>query len=128
MDIIEPQHKLLVIKTTPRVLSGRKTLYHSVRWAWRINPARAAKADYILGCVGDTCRGVFTVDRWLQATPRNFPHFADPANRPDFPHHRPDRYGFDGQEAGYDVQQIYVGKQLPLMQQGGQNPIRYIGC
>ena len=128
METLIPQHKLLVTKTQPHVLKGRKTLYHSVRWAWRINADRARKADYVLGCVGDVCKGVFVVDRWMHATPRNFPHFSDPNSRPDFPHHCPDRYGFDGHEAYYEVQQIYVGKLLPEKQQGGQNPIRYIGC
>ena len=46
METLEPQHKLLVIKTQPHILKGRKTLYHSVRWAWRINADRSSKADY----------------------------------------------------------------------------------
>jgi hypothetical protein len=59
-----PHHKLLVIKTQPDIRKGRKTLYHAVRWAWRIDPARARKAEYILGCVKDECHGVFIADEW----------------------------------------------------------------
>ena len=128
MEALEPQHKRLVIKMQPHILKGRKTIYHSVRWAWRINADRASKADFVLGCVNDICEGVFVADKWMHAAPRNFPHFSDPDNRPDFPHHRPDRFGFDGHEADYDIQKLYVGKLLPDSQRGGQTRVRYINC
>ncbi len=128
MDTLIPQHKLLIIKTQPRVLKGRGSLYYSVSWAWRIDPKRAATADYVLGCVDDVCRGVFVANAWLPATEANFPHFADPGHRPDFPHHRPERHGFIGQEAPDSICGIYENKFLPERQQGGQNAIRYINC
>lgn len=128
METLIPQHRLLVIKTRPDIRRGRKTLYHAVRWAWRIDPQRAANAEYVLGCVNNICHGVFIADEWKSATAANFPHFTDPTNRPDAPHHRPERHGFDGREAAYNIQMLYADKKLPEIYCHGQNRIRYINC
>ena len=128
METLIPQHKLLVIKTQPHVLRSRGSLYHSVSWAWCISPNRARGADYILGCVGDICRGVFIAHEWRRAIEENFPHFQSMANRPGFVANRPDRHGFIGEQAPTEICGLYENKLLPEQQRKGQNPIRYINC
>ena len=61
--------------------------------------------------------GAFVADRWLEATPENFPGREA----------APDRYGFVGKEADQAVQTMYVNKQVPeqFRKQGASNPIKY---
>ncbi|MDE0007551.1 MAG: hypothetical protein OXS50_04660, partial [Gammaproteobacteria bacterium] len=57
-----PSHRLLYIKVRAQTIVDREgSLYEAVRWAWRINPARAKEADCVIAVVKGICKGVFAV-------------------------------------------------------------------
>jgi uncharacterized protein len=95
-----------------------RPIYEAVRHAWKIDPRKAAKADYVLGVHRGLIVGAFDADSWLRATLENFP---------GMPAHE-DRWGFVGREAPEDIQKLYLHKRLPdeLRAKGSQNPIRYV--
>lgn len=96
-----------------------RSLYDSVRWAWKVNKNQAKRADYILAVSHGVCRGVFVADDWLPATMENFPGLG-----PDVP----GRHGFIGREAPEDIQRLYRDKRLPdhmIPKKGAANPLRY---
>jgi hypothetical protein len=109
------EHDLVLISVNWSALE--RSIYEAVRHAWKIDPRKAAKADYVLGVHRGLIVGVFKVDSWLRATAENFP---------GMPVHE-DRWGFVGREAPEDVQKLYLHKRLPdqLRARGSQNPIRY---
>ena len=60
----------------------------------------------------------FVADRWLAATPENFPGLAETESG---------RLGFIGREAPEDVRRLYVGKRVPdeYRKRGAANLIKY---
>ena len=87
----------------------RGSLYEAVRWAWRVNTARAAEADWVVAVVRGVARGVFEVHGW-QRSSRN-----------------PRRYEFDGVEVDNDIARRYVGKLIPeeFRRRGMASPVLY---
>ncbi len=65
-------------------------------------------------------KGVFVPDKWLNATPNNFPGF------PLLPEGAK-RIGFEGKEAPKEIKGLYKGKRLPekYMIKGASNPVQY---
>ena len=106
----DPTHKLLVIKVKRETVEERG-LCDAVRWAWKIDRARAEKADYVLAVVDGICQGVFVVDAW-QASEEV-----------------PGRYEFRGREAEEPVSTIYKGRRIPdrMRKPGMTWPILYEG-
>lgn len=115
--IAEFEHNLVIININ-RTASER-SIYEAVRYAWKINQRKAESADYILAVQRGLIVGAFTAEKWLKATPENFP------GTPDV---REGRWGFIGQEAADHIQKLYVRKRLPdeLRKKGAANPIRYV--
>ena len=105
----DPDHRLLYIKVRRRTIEERGGLYEAVRAAWRLNPARAEKADWVVAVVDGVCKGVFAVHRWERTR-------RDPA-----------RYDFHGTELRNDVARRYVGKRIPeeFRRRGMANPVLY---
>jgi hypothetical protein len=101
--------------------SAERSLYEAVRYAWKIDPAKAARADVILATVRGVIRGVFVADKWLPANPENFPDRWTDDDEPNV------RHGFIGREASVDVKVRYVGKRVPqrFRKRGASNPIKY---
>ncbi|PHO05312.1 hypothetical protein CSC82_03790 [Rhodobacteraceae bacterium 4F10] len=101
---------------------NRTAIYDQVRYAWKINMTRAAKADYVLAVRRGVVVGAFVADDWLSATPENFPE------RPMSPL-LPGRWGFVGREAPKDVWDRFVGSRGKRVVNDAlkhvQNPIRY---
>ena len=121
-------HKLILININ-RVGESDRNIYSQVRFAWRIDEAKAKTANYILAMERGVCIGVFVAEEWNQATPENFPEFAEVAAEaiaaaPE----KPLRWGFKGQEAPQNIQQLYFRKRAARDDlKHYRYPIRYWG-
>ncbi len=111
------QHNVVIINEN-RTASER-SLYEAVRYAWKISPKKAEKADYVLAAQRGLIVGAFVADRWLPSTPSNFPGIIETLEG---------RWGFVGREAPDDIQRLYIRKRLPdnLRKKGAANPIKYV--
>ncbi|MEM8737498.1 MAG: hypothetical protein AAGG38_03330 [Planctomycetota bacterium] len=98
--------------------AGTTSLYEATRYAWKINPVKARRAEVILAVMQGLIRGAFTADRWLEANPENFPQH---------PPLSPGRYAFVGRSAPRQIQSRFVGKRIPdtYRKRGAANPIKY---
>ncbi len=99
---------------------GRSTvevsLYEGTRFCWKVDRARAEQVELVLPVIGGIIVGAFVAEKWLPATPDNFPgHEAVPG-----------RHGFVGHEASPETQAFYVGRRVPERKRGARNPIRYV--
>lgn len=112
----ELRHKVLMINVN-RTVMDQKDVYEAVRYAWKIDPAKALKADLVLAVQQGLIIGAFTASRWLPAISRNFPGRQD----------MPGRWGFVGEEAGEPMRKSYVGRRMPdrFRKKGAANPVRY---
>jgi hypothetical protein len=108
------KHKLLLISINNTV--NNKETYDAVRFAWRIDPEEAKKADYVLALNKGIIIGVFEVESWKKATVKNFPEFGKNVIK---------RWGFIGKEAEKEIQDLYLHKRIPTDLILKQNPIRY---
>jgi len=107
----------VVLITINRTIEDRPTI-DAVRYAWKIDPIRARKVDYVLAVANGMIVGAHVADEWLPATPENFP---------GFPQADPERFGFRGHAAPEDVKAMYIQKRVPPSRPGAANPIRYEG-
>lgn len=105
----DPAHRLLYIKVRPQTVAERGSLYDAVRWAWRVNPARAADADWVVAVVDGVARGVFEVHEWRRST------------------ENPGRFEFRGAQLHDDLARRYVGKLIPeaFRRRGMASPVLY---
>lgn len=110
------RHRALLISVNRSTL--QRSLYEATRYAWRIDPHKARRAEVILATVQGMIRGAFVADAWLEATPENFPGRSG----------APGRWGFVGREAPEALRAAYVGKRVPdsLKKRGAANPIRHV--
>ncbi len=104
----------VVLITINRTIADRPII-DAVRYAWKIDPIRARKVDYVLAVANGMIVGAYVADEWLLATPENFP---------GFPQADPERFGFRGHEAPEDVKAMYIQKRTP---RGYGAAIRYKG-
>ena len=107
--VFNPTHKLLIIKINQdRVEQNNGDHYATVRSSWRLNPSRAANAQYVLAVVGGVCKAVFNVDEW------------NPIG---------DRWEFNGTPAAEDIASLYVNKLIPkkYRKRGMAAPVLYVG-
>jgi hypothetical protein len=111
---------VLVIKIRKSLDEG-KQLYDAVRVAWKLNPANAEKAAWVVAASQGVILDVYEPDRWLPATDPEFDGLIQPENDQD-------RYGFVGGLATDDVRAQWKGKALPLelMKPGAASPVRYV--
>jgi uncharacterized protein len=111
-------HKAVVINVN-RTVAESESVYAAVRYAWKVDPKKAREADIVLAVERGLIIGAFVADKWLEATPGNFPGTTEP---------RPGRWGFVGKEAPKDVADQYLGHRLPdsMRKRGAANPIRYV--
>lgn len=112
----EFRHNAVLISVN-RSAAAESSLYEATRYAWKISPSKAEKAEVILATVHGVIRGAFVADEWLEATAANFPGRQEV----------PGRYGFNGRDAPEHVQKMYVGKRVPdeYRKRGAANPIKY---
>ncbi len=109
------KHKALLISVNRT--AAERSLYEATRYAWKINLARARQADVILGTIQGLIVGAFVAERWLDATPENFPGREGV----------PGRRGFEGHEAPDAIKRLYVNKRVPdeYRKRGAASPIKY---
>ena len=118
----DPPYRLILINVN--AIEDRSTcenILTQVRFAWRLDPHRASKAEYVLAVRRGVVIGVFQAARWKPATKTNFPEFGVD---------RPGRYGFHPGKpvdnliwrefAGVFGKRIINKEMLHV-----QNPIRY---
>jgi uncharacterized protein len=100
-------------------VAERESVYAAVRYAWKLDPSKAAATEIVLAVERGLIIGVFVADQWLEATPENFPGTTVA---------RRGRWGFVGREARKDIADLYLRRRLPdnLRKRGAANPIRYI--
>ena len=109
------QDKALLISVNRS--AAERSLYEATRYAWKVNPAKARKADVVLATLQGLIVGAFIPTDWLPATAEHFPDREEV----------PGRWGFIGQEASDELRQRYVGKRVPdaYRKPGASNPIKY---
>jgi hypothetical protein len=66
------EHKAVLININ-RSATEKDSVYEAVRYAWKIDPKKAGKADIVLVVLQGLIVGAFVADKWLAATPANFP-------------------------------------------------------
>lgn len=110
------RHDAILISVN-RSAFAESSLYEATRYAWKISPAKARKAEVVLATMQGIIKGAFIADEWLEATTGNFPGREEV----------PGRYGFNGREAPDHMQLLYVGKRVPdeYRKRGAANPIKY---
>lgn len=108
-------HKAMLINVNRT--ATERSLYEATRYAWKISQKKAEQADVVLAVRQGLIVGAFVAERWLPATPENFPG-REPV---------PDRMGFVGKEASAAIKKLYVHKRLPdeYRKRGAANPIKY---
>jgi hypothetical protein len=108
-------HDVVLINVS-KSIEERDSVYEAVRWAWVLDPKRAANR-YVLAVDRGLVVGVFTAN-WLKATVQNFPE--KPADRPK-------RWGFIGAPAPKAIADLYLRHRLPknMQKRGAANPIKY---
>jgi uncharacterized protein len=111
------RHKAVII--TINRSAEERGIYEAVRYAWKLDPAKAAQVEIVLAVIQGLIVGVFVADRWIAATMQNFP---------DKPEYRPGRWAFEGKPAPDDVAKLYLRHRLPehMRKRGAANPIRYV--
>lgn len=109
------EHKALLISVNRS--AAERSLYEATRYAWKINPAKAGKADVVLATLQGLIIGAFVATEWLPATSEHFPDREE----------APGRHGFVGHEAPAEMLRCYVGKRVPddYRKPGAANPIKY---
>jgi hypothetical protein len=114
--IADFQHRILAITINLSVV--HRSIYEAVRYAWKLDPLKARKADYVLAVHKGLIVGAFVARRWMQATPDNFPEWGEI---------RPKRWGFEGDVAPTDIQRTYIRHRLPdrMRRRGAANPVKY---
>lgn len=109
------QHRAIIINVNRSATES--SLYEATRYAWKISPQKAVRAEIVVAVRFGIIVAVFVADSWLPATVEHFPG-REPV---------PDRYGFIGSEASGTLRRLYIGKRLPdeFRKQGAANPIKY---
>lgn len=108
------QHNVLAININ-KSIEKRENIYEAVRYAWRLNPENAKKAELILAIQHGIVIGVFQAKCWHEATTKNFPGTSED---------RKGRWGFTGHHAPKEIAKLYLDKRVPP---SSQNPVRYFG-
>jgi uncharacterized protein len=111
------EHKALVINVS-RSADEENSLYDAVRYAWKLDRKKAAKAEIVLAASQGLVIGVFIADKWLPALREHFPNGSLDIQG---------RSGFVGHEAPKEIADRYLQKRLPdwMRKRGAANPIKY---
>lgn len=112
----EFKHKALLININRS--ATERGIYEAVRYAWKLDPKKAQKAEIVLAVLQGLIVGVFIADKWMEATTSNFPGTLSKWLG---------RWGFEGREAPENISKLYLRKKLPdsMRKRGASNPIKY---
>ncbi len=124
-ETVDIKHNALLISVNKS--AAERSVYDAVRFAWRLNIKEAENAEIVLATVQGIIKGVFIVEKWLEANEENFPNFKLLNESQDVPTNRKQRYGFIGKEASQDLQNLYLSKRIPdtYRKKGASNPVKY---
>jgi hypothetical protein len=67
----EFKHKALLISVNRSAVEN--SLYEATRFAWKVDPLKAKRAEVVLPTIKGIIVGAFVAEQWLEATPDNFP-------------------------------------------------------
>lgn len=95
------RHKALLINVGRN--ATETSLYEATRFAWKARRAKVREAEVVLAVRQGMIIGAFIAEKWLAATPRNFPGREYVRKR----------LGFVGEEAPQHIKELYVGKAVP---------------
>lgn len=114
-EVAQFRHKAILINVNRTAME--RSLYEATRYAWKISRKKAERADVVLAVRQGLIVGAFVAERWLPATPENFPGREAV----------PERMGFVGKEASEAIKKLYIHKRLPdeYRKPGAANPIKY---
>lgn len=110
-------HNVLLLTVNKNYEPGGD-LYEAVRFAWRVDKAKAEAVDYVLPVYYGTIMGAFKVTDWLPATHKYFPKRTNTS--------KSNRFGFVARESHPNVWDYYCGMQVPSWIKRTQNPVRYV--
>ena len=109
-------HNLLLININRSTESvDSPSVYECVRYAWKIDVARAKSMSYVLAVRRGIVLDAFIATEWLRATRANFPALGEDMNR----------WGFIGHPAPEEVRAAYRNTRLPIGVAQVRFPIRY---
>lgn len=94
-------------------------LYDITRGCWKIDIKKAQQAAYAISVYKGIIIEVYKIEQWLP---------AELMRRTTLPYTEADkgRYGFDGEIAGKEIRDKYIGKSMvTLYKRGEVNPIKY---
>lgn len=115
------QHRALIVYVNNNWDGlGRESLYSAANYAWKVSLERAENAEIILAVYKRHVAGVFVPRLWLEANSKNYPSKTNSE--------RSNRYGFVGEEASFEILQLYVGRRLDDDLRGYGGGVRYVHC
>ncbi len=118
-EIADIKHKVVMININRTMAEAQRSIYDSVRFAWKMNGEKAKQAEYVLAMEKGIIVGVFKPVEWHLARKQYFPEFTNHTNK---------RWGFIGEKAEEEIYKMYIDKRLPEQFQrkkGEANPVRY---
>ena len=115
-EIADFKHRMVAITINRTAMEH--DIYEAVRFCWKMDKTRANKAEFVLAVVNGLIVGVFKPNKWMNATPENFPGTTLVNGR----------IGFEGVEATEKISNLYMRKILPkeYRKKGAANPVKYI--
>lgn len=87
---------------------GRERLYDAAKYAWRAKLDRVQSVEIVIAVFKKRVAGVFIPREWSKVNP--------------------DRCEFVGEEASFEIQQLYVGRDLGDDLKGTGGGFRYVHC
>ncbi len=113
------RHKAVLI-TINKSVAERDSVYDAVHYAWKLDPKKARKAQYVLAVAQGLIVGGFEAKEWLAATVENFLGTIE---------NKVGRWGFVGSVASNEICAEYLRCKLPdgHRKKGASNPVRYLG-
>ena len=107
------RHDAILISVNRSAVAA-SSLYEATRYAWKISPTKARKAEVVLATVQGIIKGALVADEWLEATGANFPGRQDV----------PGRYGFNGHDAPKEIHRRMSASASPMITGSVARPTR----
>lgn len=110
-------HRVLLINVN-RSIAEQRSVYEAVRYAWKLDPHKARRAELVLAVQQGLIIDAFVPEQWLEANTSNFPEATEDM---------PERWGFVGKPALDDVTALYRRRRVPdeYRRRGAANQVRY---
>lgn len=110
-----PPERLILININKIIdRSSPESVYAQLKGNWKVNPARAEKAQYVIAVYRGLAVGIYTAEKWHESV------------------EYPGRYWFDGRAAQADIWERFVGKGGKRISNEAMKhvrfPVRYWNC